>query len=57
MKPKKTKKHTQSTLAKSLGVSRQLLAAYVKKPDAPALNDLTGWTIYLAQKGRIYAGP
>ena len=58
MKPKlKNKKPTQSSVAASLGVSRQLLAAYVKKPDAPALDDLTGWTIYLAQKGRIGSVP
>jgi len=57
MKPKLKNKNTQSSLATSLGVSRQLIAAYKRKPDAPALNDLTGWTIYLAQKGRIGSAP
>lgn len=58
MKHKATpKKTTQSKLAVQLGVSRQLIAAHVKKGDAPALDDLAGWNAYLAQRGRIGSAP
>jgi hypothetical protein len=58
MKPKpKAIKPTQSSLAKSLGVSRQLIAAHASKPDAPPLGDITGWTAYFAQHGRIGSAP
>lgn len=58
MKPKtNTKKTTQSQLADALGVSRQLIAAHIKKGDTPALDDLAGWNVYLAQKGRIGSAP
>jgi hypothetical protein len=50
MKPKK--KQTKSGLAKMLGVSRQLIGRHADKPDAPALDDLAGWTEYLAAMGR-----
>lgn len=51
------KKLTQSSLAALLGVTRQLIASHRKKPDAPAINDVTGWTVYLAQKGRTGSAP
>jgi transcriptional regulator with XRE-family HTH domain len=57
MKTKKSKKTTQSELAAQLGVSRQLLAAHMKKPDAPMLSDLPGWLAYFAQHGRIGSAP
>ena len=58
MRPKsKAPKPTQSSLAKALGISRQLVAAHARKPDAPKLDDLTGWTAYLAQHGRIGSAP
>jgi hypothetical protein len=57
MKTKMKKKLTQSSLAALLGVTRQLIASHRKKPDAPALNDVTGWTVYLAQKGRAGSAP
>jgi hypothetical protein len=57
MKNKKSKKTTQSALAAQLGVSRQLLAAHMKKPDAPQLSDLPGWLAYFAQHGRIGSAP
>ncbi len=57
MKTKMKKKLTQSSLAALLGVTRQLIASHRKKPDAPAINDVTGWTVYLAQKGRAGSAP
>jgi hypothetical protein len=57
MKTKPNQKTTQSKLAIQLGVSRQLIAAHIKKGDAPGLDDLIGWNVYLAQKGRIGSAP
>ena len=59
MKPKSksAKKITQSSLAAQLGVSRQLVAAHRKKPDAPALDDVAGWIAFLAAHGRTGSCP
>jgi hypothetical protein len=58
MKTKKTrKKQTQASLAALLGVSRQLIAAHRKHADAPAIDDIPGWSLFLAQKGRIGSAP
>lgn len=48
---------TLSELAEVLGVSRQLLNAHRKKPDAPKLGDVSGWTTWLAQHGREGSAP
>jgi hypothetical protein len=53
----KSAKPTQRSLADLLGVSRQLLASHMKKPGAPALDDLAGWQVFLAQVGRIGSAP
>jgi len=53
MKPNpKTKKQTQSSLAAVLGISRQLVAAHIKRGDAPKLDDVAGWHAHLAAYGR-----
>lgn len=56
-KPKKPTQTTQTTLAKQLGISRQLLASHIKKGCAPALDDLEGWRTFLAQVGRSGSAP
>jgi hypothetical protein len=50
-------KPTQSALAAQLGVTRQLIAAHCKKPDAPGLDDVAGWSAYFAQHGRVGSCP
>ncbi len=42
---------TQQELAQALGVSRQLVARYRKKPGAPPINDLDGWIEFIASEG------
>ena len=44
-------------MANKLGVSRQLLAAHTKKPDAPKLDDVAAWETYLAMHGREGSAP
>jgi hypothetical protein len=56
-KSKSAQKITQSSLAAQLGVSRQLIAAHCKKPNSPALDDLQGWIVFLAQVGRTGSCP
>ena len=48
---------TVSKLATALGVSRQLISVHRKKADAPALDDLAGWTVFLAAHGRAGSVP
>lgn len=50
-------KNTQSSLAALLGVTRQLIAAYRRKPNAPSLDDVAGWEALLAERGRIGSAP
>ncbi|MGD0746058.1 MAG: hypothetical protein ABSA45_12970 [Verrucomicrobiota bacterium] len=50
-------KTTQSQLAASLGVSRQLIAHHVKSGNAPGLSDTAGWIEYLAAHGRTGSLP
>lgn len=62
MPPKKNKTEpkkqpTLSGLAAVLGVSRQLIAAHRRKPDAPALSDVAGWEVFLARYGRTGSAP
>ena len=52
-KSPKSPKMTVSKLAAVLGVSRQLIAAHRKKPDAPALDDVAGWNVFFAAHGRM----
>lgn len=42
---------TQHELAQALGVSRQLVARYRKKPGAPPINDLDAWIEFIAGEG------
>jgi hypothetical protein len=56
-KQKSTTKITQSSLASILGISRQALAVHMKSSDHPRLDDLSGWQLLLAQKGRIGTAP
>ena len=56
-KSKSKNKITRSSLAAQLGVSRQLIAAHLKKPNAPALNDVAGWIAFLAAHGRTGSCP
>jgi len=58
-KTKRTdKRHfTKSKLALALGISRQLLNAHLKSPDCPQLDDVAGWEMLLAEKGRTGSAP
>jgi hypothetical protein len=56
MKSKKTKV-TQAILAKKLEVSRQLIAAHIKKGGTPPLNDTEAWRTFLAALGRAGSAP
>lgn len=53
----KSKAMTASKLAQMLGVSRQLIAAHRKHPGAPKLQDVAGWTLFLAERGRAGSAP
>src|SRR5437762_1911546 len=59
MKTSKENKATQSQLAKSLGVTRQLIAFHRKRlgKQAPALSDVEGWRSYFAAYGRAGSAP
>jgi hypothetical protein len=58
MKTKRTKgKTTKSSLADALGISRQALNVHLKSPDAPPVEDLAAWQVYLAAHGRIGSAP
>ena len=49
--------HTQASLARALCVSRQTVAAQVKRGGSPPLNDLAAWTEHLAIHGRTGSLP
>jgi hypothetical protein len=51
-KKTKQKKITQSELARNLGISRQLVAAHIKKGDAPPLDDIEAWELHIVTHGR-----
>jgi transcriptional regulator with XRE-family HTH domain len=51
-KKTKPKNVTQSELARKLGISRQLLAAHVRKGGAPPLDDFEAWLAHLVANGR-----
>jgi hypothetical protein len=53
----KSKPQTLAQLAKVLGVSRQLLNAHRRKPDAPKLSDVDGWIVWLSANGRDGSAP
>jgi hypothetical protein len=55
--PKSKTKLTKSALAAVLGVSRQALAVHLKQPDAPPLDDIAGWEVLLAARGREGTSP
>jgi hypothetical protein len=55
--PTSTQKVSQSTLAHTLGVSRQLISAHAKKPDAPPISDTLAWKEFLASAGRTGSLP
>jgi len=58
MKTKRTKgKTTKSSLADALGISRQALNVHLKSPDAPQIDDLTGWQVFIAAHGREGTAP
>jgi hypothetical protein len=50
-------KTTKSSLADALGISRQALNVHLKSPDAPPVEDLAAWQVYLAAHGRIGSAP
>jgi hypothetical protein len=50
-------KLTKSALADALGISRQALNVHLKSPDAPPVDDLDAWQIWLAAHGRIGTAP
>jgi|ERR1043166_7981596 hypothetical protein len=56
-KPASAVPATAAELARILGVSRQLISAHQKDPDAPPIGDVDGWTAYLAAHGREQSGP
>ncbi len=48
----------QNQLAKALGISKQLMSLHLKNPEAPkALDDIDGWTKFLAVHGREGSAP
>ena len=53
----KSPKPTQASLARQLGVSRQLVSAHFKDPDAPKLDDVSGWAAFFAARGRSGSAP
>jgi hypothetical protein len=56
-KPAAKQKLTKSALADALGISRQALNVHLKSPDAPQVDDVDAWQIYLAANGRIGTAP
>jgi hypothetical protein len=58
MKTRKPKKNaTKSSLSRLLGVSRQLISAHCKDPDAPPIDNPEKWALFLAAKGRSGSVP
>ena len=59
MKPNKRPKakFTKAALADALGISRQALNVHLKSPDAPQIDDLTGWQVFIAAHGREGTAP
>ena len=47
---------TKTALAQALGISRQALNRHASKPDAPPIDDLAAWDLYLAAEGREGTG-
>lgn len=55
--PRNNAPKTHSELAKTLGVSRQLITAAASKPDAPKIDDVDAWREYIAAHGRTGSLP